>query len=262
MRKIICFGIVFLTLVSCKSAFVSTAERVQSNAAILNTDDSVNEVGNRPYFEASGTEPFWTLSISGQQIVYRSLTDSIVTAAVEPILAMDANVKMYQLKTEFGSVRIQVSQQGCINLMSGKSSPYAVTVAFQKKGASAFEKVTGCGHYVTDYRLHDIWVLEELNGRKMSRENFCKKLPVLEIYASSNTFLGFSGCHQIKGDLFFEKGKLRLIPVKNGLIVGEKTSSEAEFIAAIQSVNHYTIENNSLVLSNSSGIKVVLKKID
>ena len=192
MKKSIFFGILVLTILSCKTASVS-------NTTVVNDSDKL------PYFKASGTEPFWSILISEDKMVYKTPEDSIIMPHSEPILAMDSNVKLYKVKTESAEFNIQILQQECTNEMSGEISPYKVSVEFKKNKTSEFENIKGCGQYITDYRLHDIWVLEELNGKKISSEDFGKKFPMMEIYASTNKFSGFSGCNQMNGSLFSEK---------------------------------------------------------
>lgn len=261
MNKIAYFGIILLTILSCKTASVPIYESSKSNTTIGN-DFEKGGNAEKNYFKSSGTEPFWGLTISDNKIVFKTVNDSLVAPHVEPILAMDANVKLYRIKTEAGQLNIQISQQNCVNAMSGVTFPYAVSVEYKKNTTSEFEKWNGCGQYVTDYRLHDIWVLEELNGRKISKEDFSKEFPLLEIYANTNNFLGFAGCNRMNGSLFFEKGKLRFTNLITTKMMCEPANKEVEFITALQSSSTYQVGNNRLILSNSSGIKIIFKKID
>jgi len=249
MKKSFFFVILVFTILSCKTATVS-------NTTI------VNETEKTPYFKASGTEPFWSILISEDKIVYKTPEDSIFMPHSQPILAMDSNVKMYKIKTESAQFNIQISQQECANEMSGEISPYKVAVEFKKNMSSEFENIKGCGNYITDYRLHDIWVLEELNGKKISSEDFSKEFPMLEIYASTNKFSGFAGCNRMNGSLFFEKGKLRFINIATTKMMCENSNKEGEFLTALQSTTTYSIGENRLFLSNPSGKKLVFKKVD
>lgn len=249
MNKFIYFGILVATILSCKTASVSKT--------IV-----VNDVEKVPYFKASGTEPFWSILISEDKIVYKTPEDSIILPYVKPILAMDNNVKLYRVKTETAQFNIQISQQECENEMSGEISPYKVAVEFRKNTTSEMENIKGCGQYITDYRLHDIWVLEELNGKKISSEDFGTKFPMMEIYASTNKFSGFSGCNRMNGTLFFEKEKLRFVNIASTKMMCDNLYKETEFITTLQNITSYTIGENRLILSNPTGKKIILKKID
>jgi len=261
MNKIACFGIIILTVISCKATSVPISESPKSNTSTVNYQEEVG-TAEKIYFKSSGTELFWGLTISDDKIIFKTVSDSIVTPHTEPILAMDANVKLYRIKTETTQLNIQISQQNCVNEMSGVAFPYSVSIEYKKNAAHEFEKVNGCGQYITDYRLHDIWVLEELNGKKINKEDFSKEFPLLEIYANDNKFLGFAGCNRMNGSLFFEKGKLQFTNVVTTKTMCEPANKEAEFLQAFQSTNTYQIENNRLLLSNPSGMKIKFKKID
>jgi heat shock protein HslJ len=57
----------------------------------------------------------------------------------------------------------------------------------------------GCGRYLADYRLHDIWVLDSINNKKISAEDFMKGNPLLELNLTENKIYGNTGCNNISG---------------------------------------------------------------
>jgi heat shock protein HslJ/uncharacterized membrane protein len=211
------------------------------------------------YFKATGNEPFWGLKIGKDKSVFTSLIEgmeSVSFKSVEPIRAMDANVKMYRLNNGKISATVTIQQFDCQDSMSGEKSPYTVKVEINNK------TLNGCGKYITDYRLHDIWVLEELNGKKVALTDFQKELPRIEIHAADNKFMGFGGCNSIGGSIFYEKDLLRFSNVISTMMACAPGNKEGEFIKALQSTTTYTIGNNRLTLSNPSGKLLVLRKVD
>ncbi|REG99420.1 META domain-containing protein [Flavobacterium aquicola] len=144
--------------------------------------------------------------------------------------------------------------------MSGDKLPYSVRIEIVKEGQSI--KLSGCGNYITDFRLHDIWVLEKLNGEIVTSENFARELPNLEINSISNTFMGFAGCNRMNGTIFFEKGLLRFTDVVTTKMACGENNKEVVFLKTLQSTTHYKVENLRLTLTNSSGNKLVFKKVD
>ncbi|HLV14372.1 MAG TPA: META domain-containing protein [Xanthomarina sp.] len=214
------------------------------------------------YFRATGTEPFWLLEISSDLVVFTTPDDSIKVPHKEPVFAMDANVKMYRIKTEKNQINIQIEQKECANDMSGEVSPYTVSVELKLSANKSFERLEGCGRYITDYRLYDIWALESLNGKSVTKEDFHQEIPVIEINSYENTFMGFAGCNTVSGSLFFEKDLLRFMDVSTTEMLCEKTNKENEFLKALQSSINYSIENNRLKLSNPSKSLVVFRKVD
>ncbi len=232
----------------------STEYQTPVKASILNSQQA--------YFTATGTEPFWSIELFDKHIVYKTPEGSLKTPHTEPLRAADANVKRYNIQTESVELQIQIHQSECTNAMSGKLSPYSVKVDIKKPIEKDFQKLEGCGNYNTDYRLHDIWLLETLNGKEVKLEDFSKELPIMEISASENTFMGYAGCNRMNGALFFEKDLLKFTNVATTRMMCEPTNKEAEFLKALQSFTAYSIENNRLTLSNPSGIQTIFKKID
>ena len=260
MKKSIYFGLILLTILSCKTTSTATnTVNTEENSTIPSFNSN-----KKPYFKASGTEPFWSIQLYEDKIVYKTPEDSIFLPHTEPILAMDSNVKLYNTKTKSSEFKIQISQQECANEMSGEIFPYKITVDFKKNASSNFEKINGCGQYIIDYRLHDIWVLEELNGNKINKEDFTNTLPVIEIFKNLNSyrFSGILGCNRIMSSLFFEREKLRFNSITSTKMMCGNSNKEAELITALESVTTYSIEENRLILSNPSGRKIILKKID
>lgn len=214
------------------------------------------------YFKASGTESFWSLDFSEEQIKLKTPTDSIVMPYRKPLQAMDSNVKLHKIETESSQLCIQITQSECTNEMSGKLSPYFVSIAYKNNAEPSLHKIDGCGNYVTDYRLHDIWVLEKLNGKNIDKASFKNDLPLMEINTITNTLTGFAGCNSMNGKLFYEKGLLRFTDIATSRMMCNSNNQENVFLKALLSATTYKIENNRLWLSNSSEELLIFKKTD
>lgn len=235
-----------------------TNNSTEKNNAIV----KMQQNNQKPYFIASGTEPFWGVEIFKDSIIFKTPEESIKTPHVKPILAMDANVKLYKISTENHQLNMQIIQKSCTNNMSGEAFPYAVSISIKTTADKDFKEMEGCGQYVTDYRLHDIWLLESLKGKKITKEDFVNEFPTIEINSSDNSFMGFAGCNRVNGNLFFENNLLRFKDVVTTEMMCESSNKELEFLNALQSSTHYSIENNRLTLSNPSETLIVFKKTD
>ena len=262
MKKCILLLSVFFLISSCKSASPKTKEVAKTEP----TPEYMQQIENLNqgiYFRAIGNEPEWSLKISEKTIEFTSLKpglESLNGAHVKPIRAMDANVQLYRVETSGGTMIIQIMQQECINSMSGEKSNYSVRIEIVKDTVSTF--LNGCGDYNTDPRLHDIWVLEKLNGEKASLDHFMKNLPNLEINSTTNQFMGFAGCNRMNGKVFFENGLLRFNNVITTEMACGPNNKENEFLKALQSTTTYKVENMRLTLTNPSGVEVVFRKVD
>lgn len=217
------------------------------------------------YFKATGNEPFWSLRIGADKTVFTSMIENkelLEFKTTDPVKAMDANVKTYHLSNAANKVSVTIMQNDCQDSMSGVVSPYTVKMEIKNSSDLETKIIQGCGRYITDYRLHDIWVLEELKGKKVSISDFQNELPRIEINASENTFMGFGGCNSVSGSIFSEKELLRFTNVISTLMACAPGNKEDEYLKALQSSTSYEIGNNRLTLSNPSGVLLIFRKVD
>ncbi len=257
MKKILSILLLSILMIGCKA---TASKGSDGNISTSSTEEDL-----KYYFKATGNEPFWGIKMGNEEIVFTSLIpgkEKITFPAVDVIRAMDANVKMYQISNENTSAIITIQQLDCQDSMSGAISPYSVKVEIRNNSELETKKLSGCGKYLTDYRLHDIWVLEELNGYKVFATDFQKEFPRLEINSTENRFSGFGGCNSITGQIFFEKDLLRFTKVVSTLMACPQGNKESEFLKALQSTTTYSIGNNQLTLSNPSAKLAVFKKVD
>ena len=215
------------------------------------------------YFKASGTEPFWGLEISPSSIRLITMSDTLITPHTDPFRAADANVKRYDLATEASQLQIEISQAECANQMSGEKFPYTVRIAHRRTARPELKKAEGCGRYVPDYRLHDIWVLESMRGAAATASDYPEGLPSLEIRASEQAYSGATGCNRMVGTFFWEPGVLRFGPaaVTRKACPGMGTR-EQDFLSALAGSTAYTIAENRLRLRNPDGELLVFRKVD
>ena len=259
MKNIFSLLLLLSLVASCKS----TAGKTSDTQTI--SEYGIQEDEMKYYFTATGNEPFWGLKMGNDDIVFTSLIpgkEKLVFAPVDAIKAMDANVKMYKVSNETSAAAITIQQVDCQNSMSGAISPYKVSIEIKINSELETKKIGGCGKYNTDYRLHDIWVLEELNGFKVFITDFQRELPRIEINSSENKFMGYGGCNAISGTIFYEKDLLRFSKVISTLMACAPGNKEGEFTKALQNTTTYIIENNRLTLSNPSSKLLVFKKVD
>lgn len=261
IKNILVLMIALLT-VSCKTSSTVQKEvfKIEPTPAYK---QQMENLENEIYFRGMGSEPDWSLKISEKAIEFASLKpgfESLLGNHVEPVRAMDANVKMYQVATESGTMNIQIMQQECVNTMSGETFPYRVRIEIVKNNNSTI--INGCGNYITNSRLHDIWVLEKLNGETVTASDFIKELPNIEINSSTNNFIGFAGCNRINGTIFFERGLLRFTNIITTRMACIGINKESEFLKALQSTTSFKVKDQRLTLSNPSGEKLVFKKVD
>jgi len=268
MKKLIpllCFVILFSSCVEKKKEeSTNEEEATQKDTVQIKTVEPLASKIDDSYFKANGTEPFWGLKVKENRVELNMMEDTIVTPHSTPIKVQDANISMYRIQTEAVSLDVIIAHKECTNAMSGEKSPYTVTIAYKYTGEEETHALEGCGTYITDYRLHDIWVLEEMDGKKVSKDDFNgSDVPNMEIDIKTNRFVGFAGCNRMTGGLFFEKDVLRFTNAASTKMACPNLSAEDKFMKKLQSSTTYKIENNRLYLSNGSEENLLIfKKID
>jgi len=268
MKKImisLCFALLLFSCVEKKKEDnTNKEEATQEDTLQIKTVEPVAIKMDDSYFKATGTEPFWGLKVKENRVELNMMEDTIITPHTTPIKAQDANISMYRIQTEAVSMDVIIAHKECTNAMSGEKSPYTVTIAYKYTGEEETHALEGCGSYITDYRLHDIWVLEEMDGQAVTKDDFNgRDVPNMEIDIKTNRFSGFAGCNRMTGGLFFEKDLLRFTNAASTKMACPNMEAESTFLKNLQSGTTYKIENNRLYLSNGSQENLLIfKKID
>lgn len=214
---------------------------------------------NNVYFRASGLAPEWSLEISQTRISLTTKEDTIYTPHTDPDKDINANVQQYRLETESTELRIEITHQTCKS-GAGEVAPYKVKIQYRDRGAPNFKSLKGCGAYQMDYRLHDIWALESLNGIEISISEGLER-PYMELNSTTGEFMGTTSCNQMRGKVFFEPGLLRF----KDIITTRKMCPgglEAEFLDALESTVHYSLGDSRLHLTHPNGNSLVFRKVD
>src|SRR4051812_31771227 len=60
----------------------------------------------------------------------------------------------------------------------------------------------------TDHRLHDIWVLKELNGRKLTQNDYTREAPRIELNTNEGKIMGNTGCNNFFGGFATQGDKI------------------------------------------------------
>ncbi|PNW27402.1 META domain-containing protein [Formosa algae] len=217
-----------------------------------------------PFFKASGLTNNWILELTEDIITFSIKTEDykdFTFPLSQPALAADANIKVYTSKTEMADINIKIAMEDCADA-DAKTNPYTVSIDFKETGDSKTIAYQGCGEYITDYRLHDIWVLETIANDTVKVDQFVKELPNLEINSSTNTFMGYAGCNTMNGTIFSEQSKIRFTKIVTTRKMCVQANNEAQFIKALERSTQFKIENNRLYLSNPDDATLTFKKVD
>lgn len=215
-------------------------------------------------FYARGNEPFWTLEIDLEKsMVFATMDDiKLTTQAVEGIKAQDSDVTLYRAKNDKGELVVTVVKDNCEDDMSGEKFTYKVQIQAKNSGDANFKTFEGCGKFLSDLRLHDIYVMEEMTGFNLKKEKLQKGLPQFEFNLTENRFSGHAGCNQINGGITVVGNKITFGSLVGTLMSCPNMKIEKAVITALnQKTVTYSIDKMKLTLV-SGKTKMVFKKVD
>ena len=171
-------------------------------------------------FKATGNEPFWGLEIEFQNVLkFTSLTEEYTELTFhmpDPDRPGDLSLITYSAKTYNAEMEVVISREECRDTMKDTLFPYAVTVSVRPDHTGDYTVFRGCGRYLGNYRLNDIWTLEKINGEPIDIPD-SSQYPTLEIDLANKVIFGYGGCNRFHG-----RGEL----VSNNLVTGNLLSTK------------------------------------
>ena len=215
-------------------------------------------------FIARGNEPNWTLEIDLEKSMsFAAMYDiKVNTPAVEGIKAQDSDVTLYTAKTDSGELVITVIKDKCQDNMSGENFPYKVRVEAKSSADSTYKTFEGCGRFLYDIRLYDIYVMEEMTGFNLKKEKLMKGMPTFEFNLTDMRFGGHAGCNQINGGISVVGNKITFGNLVGTLMSCPNMKVEKAVITALNDKTvTYSIDKMKLTLV-SGKTKMVLQKVD
>ncbi|NEN25502.1 META domain-containing protein, partial [Cryomorpha ignava] len=149
-------------------------------------------------FIAFGKNPDWQLVITkNNELSIATKTDfgSFGAPNLEGMEPQDLNAMVYGAQTQKGTISVMVFSDSCLSHEVGLL-PNRVKISAQKADRAVAQFI-GCGLYLNDPTLHDIWAV-----RSWSSLDSTEKIPkgaYLEFNMQTNRIYGNLGCGEITG---------------------------------------------------------------
>jgi heat shock protein HslJ len=262
LKSVLLTGWVLL-LISCESS-----RNTQSNNAPLKNEKSelMQEVLKEKFdegidFFATSSDSSWTLSMDFEKdFKFRSVDGfTFSTPAVMGLMVPDSSVLRFHAQVESGEMIIEMYQEECIHSTTGLKFLSKVRVEVRRGIDKEFMIFQGCGIYIFDQRIHDIWVLHILHNNVVSG----KELPYIEFNTTDGTVLGNTGCNNFSGKASLMGNKLTLNPLAVTRKFCPEVDLEGEFLKAISPGEMvYKIEEGKLFLYRNDEEVIVFRKVD
>jgi heat shock protein HslJ len=114
---------------------------------------------------------------------------------------------------------------------------------------------------ITNPLIHDIWILESINGNAYVRASGQELHPTIEIYLSDERFGGNTGCNNMNGKVMVEGSTILFSDIVTTKMFCPDVD-EADFLSGLGKANNYKIEKMKLYLYDSDHELLVFQKID
>jgi heat shock protein HslJ/uncharacterized membrane protein len=217
-------------------------------------------------FTARGNEPFWSLDIDFENVIrFKSLTEisEFNSAKFEEEMIDRVGGIRYRAQSDEGVLVITIIEEECYDTMSGEKFSHSVDVEIKRAIDDEFFKFKGCGNFLSDYRLNDIWLMKEMTGVELVKDQLQKGLPVFEFHLKENRFVGHAGCNNLSGKIGVKGNAITFGNIAGTKMLCPNMNVENAVLEALSNKSFkYEIENMYLTLTNDGGMKMIFRKID
>lgn len=263
--------IIFL-IVSCKKSLnektdlnkLKVKDQVEKKQNTL-SDHETKLYNKGVNFYARGHEPSWSLYMDFESNFRFKAEDGkeMYVPSVQGDKAMDANVTRFYAEVEKGTLIISIQKEYCQGSMADKAFDFSVRVQLKYGIDKDFKEYSGCGDFLPDLSLHDIWVLEEVNGEPLSLRAEQER-PRFEFFSKKGEVSGHTGCNNFKTQFSISGYKeMSIKPAR----MNRKSCPDMTYEDML--TNHvfgrrlkYSKENLTLNLTGYDGSNFKFKKVD
>lgn len=210
---------------------------------------------------AQGNDPSWSLTInpSKNQLLFKA-TNGISTSTTAPQRIADSDGSFrYDAPVESGRMKILFTPDSCVDKQSQQRFDYRVQVDIQGKS------YMGCGVSLQQLALlQDIWVLTDLDGKRISSNNTQREPPRLELSLTEGRVTGTTGCNQLSGPVKADTRHILFGPLITTKIAcaGEGGTLEGDLLSALNQPLTYRVSEGKLTLLRGTESVLVFKKVD
>lgn len=267
MKLIFLIPLIIIFLLSCTASDKSQNRNEQissTNNEIVDPSFYQEKYLKGIKFFARGNEPFWSLDIySDNKIVFSEMNEpEVVALNYKEEKSNRENEIIISAQTNNGELVVSILRDSCQDNMSGEMFDHQVSVRI-KNSSSGEILLNGCGKYLYDYRLNDIWVMEELTDVVLKKENLMKGLSMFEFNLREMRVSGHAGCNQFFGKIILKGNSISFgTMASTKMACPDMTVEQKVFQALNQNSFTYKIDKLKLILESESGIKMVFRKTD
>lgn len=215
-------------------------------------------------FYASNSKPGWSLEIDFEKaIVFVPGGDTIKSSFEKLVETQQGKTTIYKLQADAKDIIIKISRDQCKTRGSKVVSGYKVTVDTKNVNARDYQHYRGCGNYLPDYRLNNIWLVKTIKGTDLSKLYGPNNQAVVEYHLSENTVMGNTGCDEYSGNISFLNHQIVFGKLAGGKLQCKDENPEKIFLKTLSKKTlHYHFEEGLLKLFENKKVVMILKPVD
>lgn len=204
---------------------------------------------------AYGENHSWSMEVVQDKTIELNIDPDVQVYAAIYEINQDSSDKSSRYFSKFadGHVQVDIQHLSCKDAGSGRTTPYSAIVHYHNTAKNNYRMLNGCVEWIPDVRLHDIWMLYEVNGELFDKVKYSQNVPRLEFHLDRMAVVGFSGSDEFEGtfDLYRNSVKINSLHVTHAH-ANELHEMGTYFIHLLQN-NEYSfhIENGYLKLKNA-----------
>ena len=124
-------------------------------------------------------------------------------------------------------------------------------------------KILGCMEWAIDSRLHDIWMLYQIDNRVIDKKKFALHIPRLEFILNEGKIYGFDGLQEFSGNFSIQNQNIKIQSVQLVQTPSKAVNPLHFDLSKILPGNayDYQISEGTLTLTNSQQ-KLIFKRTD
>jgi heat shock protein HslJ len=206
-------------------------------------------VGTATAFRASGNEPSWRLDIGSSEMTL--LLDFGQTRLVAPTPPAKVT-KTYVAQTDQGEVVARITDQLCVDSMSGMPHPQTVEVV------TGGRTLSGCGGEPASLLHGAEWSVEKIDGTPIEAGS-----KVTLAFAQDGSLSGEASCNRLAGEYSLTGEGLTIAAAATTRMAcaDAVVNQERDLLAALGKVQSFSIAaDGSLALRTSDGQGIEAKR--
>lgn len=210
---------------------------------------------------AFGDAPSWSAEIQVPIEVAFLLEPHLHTKAAIYQFTRDSIKETYFAQFADGYIQIEIQDSPCLDSISNRSFRQSSLVHYHNTQTNEYHLVKGCAEWIPDLRLHDIWMLYQINDSIIDKVKYATQIPRMEIHIDKMSIIGFDGCNEFKSLIDIDQHQITIKKIEN---LTDKVCPEFEstFTKSIENKTFQFSMQNGMLMLKDGDQQLLFKKTD